>query len=105
MKAVNASMKILKATLESKNAAEASAAAKKVEESITTTKKYWVAKNTKDAMDWSDAAIAGARLAQDGAAAGQWDKVGDGVSKMGGTCKSCHDVHRERLSDGTYKIK
>ncbi|MCC7154521.1 MAG: hypothetical protein IT161_08095 [Bryobacterales bacterium] len=105
MKTINASMKMLKASLETKNVAEAAEAAKKVEAAFSETRKYWAARQTKDALDWSDSAITGARLAQAGVSDGHWEKVSEGVSKMGGTCKSCHDVHRERLPDGTYKIK
>jgi len=105
MKTINASMKMLKASLETKNAAEAAEAAKKVEAAFSETRKYWAARQTKDALDWSDSAITGARLAQAGVSDGHWEKVSEGVSKMGGTCKSCHDVHRERLPDGAYKIK
>lgn len=105
MKAINASMKVLKASLETKNAAEAADAAKKAEAAFSETRKYWAARQTKDALDWSDSAIAGARLAQAGVSDGHWEKVSEGVSKMGGTCKSCHDAHRERLPDGAYKIR
>lgn len=105
MKTINASMKVLKAAIETKNGADATDAAKKVEAAFTETKKYWAAKQTKDALDLSDSAITGARLAQAGLSEGRWEKVSDGVSKIGGTCKGCHDVHRERLTDGSYKIK
>lgn len=105
MKAIGANMKILKSTLESKNQGEATAAATKVHEAFAETKKYWVAKNIQDGQEWSDTALAGAKMVSDGAGTGDWTKVSDGVSKLGGTCKTCHDAHRERLPDGTYKIK
>lgn len=105
MKTINASMKVLKASLETKNGTDAAEAAKKVEGAFAETRKYWAVKQTRNALDWSDSAITGARLAQAGLSEGRWEKVSDGVSQIGGTCKGCHDAHRERLPDGTYKIK
>lgn len=68
-------------------------------------KAFW-AKRTSDVATKSVAdSENGARQAAEAAKAG--DKVGitAGMKLVGAGCKSCHDVHREKISDTEYKIK
>jgi cytochrome c556 len=39
------------------------------------------------------------------AKAGEWDKVKTHWGAVGKSCKDCHEKHREKLEDGSYKIK
>jgi len=39
------------------------------------------------------------------AAAGKADDIAAGGKSLGGACRSCHDAHREKISEGVYKIK
>jgi len=55
----------------------------------------------KSSRDGRAAARELAATAQAGNAAG----AKQAFTALGGTCKSCHDVHREKLPDGTYRIK
>jgi cytochrome c556 len=73
---------------------------------IGTDVKTWWSKRTSDvAGKAADEMMEGAR--QLAAAAKSEDKSGMGAgSKMiGAACKGCHDVHRERIAEGEYKIK
>jgi cytochrome c556 len=56
------------------------------------------AKSSKEGQEFA-AAIAKA------AAAGDTAGVGAASKQLGGTCRSCHDAHREKISDTEYKIK
>jgi cytochrome c556 len=40
-----------------------------------------------------------------GAAAGKWEDVTAATTTLAGVCTSCHTAHRERMDDGTYRIK
>jgi hypothetical protein len=33
------------------------------------------------------------------------DMAGQATQKLSGTCAACHTAHRDRLPDGTFKIK
>lgn len=37
--------------------------------------------------------------------AGDWDKASAELKTIGGACQSCHSAHREKLPDGTFKMK
>lgn len=56
------------------------------------------AKTTKD-IQAGAAALAAAAAANDAAGVASARKV------IGGGCRGCHDQHREKVSDGVYKIK
>ena len=38
-------------------------------------------------------------------AAGKWDDVKTGATNLAQVCQTCHTAHRERLEDGSYRIK
>lgn len=48
---------------------------------------------------------AAARLIVSGAKAGDKAELSAGMKALGAACKSCHDVHREKVSEGVYTIK
>lgn len=66
--------------------------------------KFWAkrsetgAKTTKD-MIAAATALAAAAKSNDSAA------VAEASKQLGGSCKGCHDAHREKVSEGVYKIK
>jgi cytochrome c556 len=37
--------------------------------------------------------------------AGEWDKASDELKTIGAQCQGCHAAHREKLPDGSYKMK
>jgi cytochrome c556 len=39
------------------------------------------------------------------AKAGEWEKASDELKTIGAQCQGCHAAHREKLPDGTYKMK
>ena len=48
---------------------------------------------------------AGAMALASAAAAGDAGAVASARKSIGGACRGCHDQHREKVSDGVYKIK
>lgn len=65
---------------------------------------YWgnrdpVAGKTAEELQKAALALAEAAAAGNTAGAQEQQKI------IGGSCRSCHNAHRERLPDGTYKIK
>ncbi len=70
-----------------------------------TSEDFWKARKVQDATDWSVQAKNGAAEVGKLAAAGEWDKIPDARKKIQDTCMACHNAHREKLPDGSYKIK
>lgn len=65
---------------------------------------YWKGKS--EAADKSCKDItAGANAVAKAAAASDTAGVQAGMKMIGGGCKACHDVHREKVSDTEYLIK
>jgi cytochrome c553 len=65
---------------------------------------FWSTKS--DAAKQSSAAmVAGANDLVKAAAANDADAIKAASRMIGGSCKTCHDAHREKISDTEYKIK
>ena len=79
--------------------------AKSIEAALASVEAFWKARKDDAAVKMSGdsraAALAVAKAAEGKDAAA----VGEATKAMFGTCKGCHDVHREQLPDKTYKIK
>lgn len=79
--------------------------AKAIEAALASVEGFWTARKDAEAVKMSAAsrtavlAVAKAAEGKDAAA------VGEATKAMFGTCKGCHDVHREQLPDKSYKIK
>ena len=58
-----------------------------------------------DAVGWATEATALLVAAEKAAAAGQFADVTASATKLQGLCQQCHAARRERVEDGTYRIK
>lgn len=70
-----------------------------------TRKVFETQKNMTDAVGWSTEAAALMASVEKAAAAGQWPDVQASATKLTALCQQCHAARRERLEDGTYRIK
>lgn len=66
---------------------------------------FWRARKAADAVKISEEGKAAAIELANAANADDADRANDAFKKFSGTCKSCHDAHREKLDDGKYRIK
>jgi cytochrome c556 len=79
--------------------------AKKLENIFGQSAEFWTKKGVSDAAGWSkDAQAAAAKLAT-AAAAGDADGAAAAFKSVTGSCKGCHEAHRDKLADGSYKLK
>lgn len=105
MKAIGKHMGGLKKAMEAKDMAAVAEHAKGVGDNLKGTGKFWKDRGNDDGVKWTkDAGMASralAKAAQDNNA----DEVKASMAKMGAACKGCHEVHREKGPDGTYKVK
>ena len=66
---------------------------------------FWKSKNNEEATKW---AADGKRHADSilmNVAAGNFEAAKTSVTPLGATCASCHGKYRERMEDGTFRIK
>jgi hypothetical protein len=91
--------------LEKKVGPEAAAAAERIAGVYENMIPFWRGRNSAEAVKWSEEGKAHALILASAATSGDEAKAAAAFSSLGGTCKSCHTKHRERLEDGTYRIK
>ena len=105
MKEVGDANKRFKAGIESQNDAQVGKDAARISEIYKQMGKFWHEKKSDKAVKWSeDSASAAAQVAV-AAKAKDWDKVKLQLQGVTKNCKLCHDAHREKLDDGTYRMK
>ena len=105
MKTVGATSGSLRKNLEAKNGEAASADAKKLQEVFEQVHGYWQKKNVDDAMKFAMDARDGYREVAEQASAGKFDEASATLKKTSATCGGCHMAHREKATDGSWKIK
>lgn len=105
MKTAGSTMGPLKKALDAGTMAEVGPAAAKLEGAFTATEAFWTGRKVADATKWSQDALAAAGALRKAGEAGSADAAKAAFIKIAGTCKGCHDAHREKLPDGTFKIK
>lgn len=105
MKTIMPTQGSLRKNIEAKNVDGVKADAAKLEAIFKTSEDFWKERKAEDGIDWSKQGRAGASEIGKLAAAGEWDKIPDAQKKVGSTCSACHTAHREKLPDGSYKIK
>ncbi len=104
MKSTNSEMGVLR-KIESKTGPEAAASAEKLSAIYQQVSAYWSAKHADDAVKIADEGKSAADTLAVAAKAGESEKAAAAFKTLGGTCRGCHEAHREKAADGTYKIK
>lgn len=105
MKTLGATMGHLRKSIEAKTADDVVTDASKVEAVFLLSEKFWKERKVDDATKWSQDGLAAAKELSAAAKANDMDKAAAATKAVGATCMACHTAHREKLPDGTYKIK
>jgi len=58
-----------------------------------------------DAEGWAGEALKLSETADSAAAASKWPEATAAATSLNQICTTCHTAHRERLDDGTYRLK
>jgi hypothetical protein len=66
---------------------------------------FWKSHRRQDAEQWAGDAKAQAQSIERAAPKGDWDAVKSAAGSLGQSCQACHTTYRERLDDGSYRIK
>jgi len=66
---------------------------------------YWEAKKVSDAVEFAKSAVAAADATIKASSAMDMTTLTSSQQKLQAACAGCHMAHRERLPDGSYKMK
>jgi cytochrome c556 len=76
-----------------------------LKQAFAETETFWKAKSKTDAIGWAADARKQVDLVEHAATAAKFDDAKAPAATLGQSCASCHGAYRERLEDGTYRIK
>jgi len=76
-----------------------------LKDSFTQIEAFWKAKNNEEATKWSADGKKHADSILMNVATGNFEAAKTSVTPLGATCASCHGKYRERMDDGTFRIK
>jgi hypothetical protein len=105
MKQVGATMGKIKKGLDGKMLHEAAGDAEKMQALFKDAEAIFAGMKMMDAVEMAKAAQSAAGDIMSAGHGGNAEGATAAFGKLGGTCKGCHDVHREKLQDGSYKLK
>jgi hypothetical protein len=105
MKTVNSAMGVVRAGLEKPDAAQLKEQAAALKKAFMETEAVFKARGTATAIAWAGEALKHATAMEAAVAAGKWDDVKAAAGSIQPLCAQCHGEHRERMDDGTYRIK
>jgi hypothetical protein len=105
MKQVGAANRALRTALDESNAKAAQDNAVLLQQGFKQSTAFWKTRRVAEAAAWSQDGLKLAESIDRAAAAARWDEVKDTVGTLGKVCQTCHTAHRERLDDGTFRIK
>jgi hypothetical protein len=69
------------------------------------TEAFWKAKNKPEPTQIAGAALKDAEALETAVNAGNWDQARTAAGSLGQKCGQCHTPYRERMDDGTFRIK
>jgi cytochrome c556 len=72
---------------------------------FTEAEAFWKARGTADALAWTRGARTHVTALERAAAAGSWDQARASAGELGKVCQACHAAYRERLDDGSYRLR
>ena len=94
-----------KAVRDAGDLSAAAAGAKSIDAALASIDGFWAARKDTEAVKMNAASRAAALAVGKAAESKDVAATGEAIKALQGTCKACHDVHREQLPDKTYKIK
>jgi cytochrome c556 len=105
MKRVGPAFSALRQAVTESEAAAAQQQAATLKTAVAETVAFWKTARRADALQWAADAQAAAGTIEQLSARGDWEAVKAAVTSLGQACQSCHGAYRERLEDGTYRMK
>ncbi len=105
MKGVQPASTALRTAADASDLAGVKAQADILKKAFTDTQAFFKTRNTADAIGWAGDALKMVTDAELAAAAGKWDDAKSNAAGLTKLCATCHAAHRERMEDGTFRVK
>jgi len=105
MKQVGPANTALRAAIDKMDAAAVKEQATVLAGAFTKTEAFWKTKSKTDAVGFAAEGKKHSDAINTAAAAGNWDGVKAAAGPLGQQCAACHGAYRERLDDGSFRIK
>jgi cytochrome c556 len=105
MKQVGPANNALRGDIDKMDAALTKEHAAVLKQAFTQTEAFWKTKGKADAIQLAQDARKDAEALDAAVAAGNWDQAKTSAGTLGQKCAACHGTYRERLDDGTFRIK
>jgi cytochrome c556 len=105
MKTINPAFAALRTAAEAAKVDEVTANVAKLKPAFTETETVWDGLGQSPAAELAREARGHATTIERAAAAGDWDAVKASAGALNQICQNCHGVYRERMEDGTFRMK
>ncbi len=105
MKETNAGFASLRKSVAAKDGPQTAASADKLARLFDDVKGHFEEHKMADGVKIAETAHNAAKDLAAAAHAGEWDKASADLKTIGGACQGCHAAHREKLPDGSFKMK
>ena len=105
MKDVGTVSAALRKSIATPSEADAAAASVRLESTFKDVQAYWENKKVDDATGFAKNAVAAVEAVSKAVAAHDMAAAGAANQTLAGTCTACHTAHRDRLPDGSFKMK
>jgi len=105
MEAATQNVGRLALSIQYKDAVEAASAAKELQEIFGAVSRFFKEKNSAGAAKYASDAQAGFRKVEELVSVGELDEAYKTMQATRANCEYCHNEHREKAADGSYRIK
>ena len=105
MKEIGSANGTLGKAITSGSAADAGAAAARLETAFKNVHAYWADKKVADATTAASEAVAASAAISKAVAANDMAAATEARTKLGAQCMACHTAHREKTPEGTWRMK
>ena len=105
MKSIGATCGSLKKNLDARSGEAAAADAHKLHTAFQEVHSFFQKKNSEDAVKFAMGASDGFDKIAAQASAGKFDEASATFKETTANCGGCHSAHREKASDGSFRIK
>lgn len=105
MKRVGPAFNDLRTALTASDAAAAAETAKVLKAAFVDAEAFWKTRATGDALEWTRTARKHVDALERAVGLANWGEIKSVADELGQVCQTCHSSYRERLDDGTYRIR
>lgn len=105
MKQVNPTLGELRKGLEASDTGVVKEQGARLRGFFVETRAFFAKRSVSDAQGWAGDAVALLDTITRSAAGSDWAAAKEAASKIQPLCAQCHGAHRERLEDGSYRVK